>query len=117
MSAETIKSKRPDTSDMYEFVWISEEGLPVECFFNYAPPDPDDEIIPSAPARDPGMSLRYAFICGHHNIADWLTVHISEQMEHMALLDYLKKDRAVRGRKFTAFAPSRDYRSHACFLG
>lgn len=55
--AETIKSKRPDTTDMYEFIWISDSGLPIECFFNYAPPDPDDEVFPSARPVIQGCSL------------------------------------------------------------
>ena len=121
MSATVEQPNRPDTSDLYDFVWVSESGLPVECFFNYNPPDPDDEVFPSAPARDPGMSLRYAFVCGTHDIANWLTVHISERMEHMALLDYLRKDREAREKKYglTKFlAPSRDYRrSFASMLG
>ncbi len=120
MNATIEKSTRPDTSDLYEFMWISDSGLPVECYFDYAPPDPDDELIPSAPARDPGMELKHAFICGNHDIADWLTVHISEQMERLALLDYLKKDSEAREKKYGLskfFAPSRDYRSLAGFLG
>lgn len=118
MSATVTQPTRPDTSDLYQLIWFTESGLPVECFFNYAPPDPDDEVFPSAPARDPGMSLRYAFVCGTHDISEMLTVHISEQMEHMALLDYLHKDRQERDRKFGPFfGPSRDYHSHACFLG
>lgn len=121
MSATVDKSTRPDTSNMYEMVWYTASGLPLECFFNYNPPDPDDEIIPSAPARDPGMSLRYAFVCGTHDISDMLTVHISEQIEHDALLDYFKKDRAEREKKFGPFfGPSIDYTRHfssACFLG
>lgn len=121
MSAEVRGPKRPDTSNLYEFVWYTESGLPLECYLDYAPPDPDDEVIPSAPARDPGMSLRYAFVCGTHDISDMLTVHIGEQIEHDALLDYFKKDRAEREKKFGPFfGPSIDYRrhfSHAGFLG
>ena len=121
MSATVSGPTRPDTSNLYEFVWFSESGLPVECFFDYAPPDPDDELIPSSPARDPGMELKHAFVCGNHDINDMLPLHIVEQIERLALLDYLKKDSEAREKKFGLskfFAPSRDYRpSLACFLG
>lgn len=110
---------RPDTSNLYEYIWYTESGLPVECFFDYAPPDQDDEIIPSAPARDPGMSLRHAFVCGTHDFADKFTGHIIREMEHLALLDYLRKDREARDRKFGPFLASiRDYRrTFASMLG
>jgi len=119
MSATVNKPTRPDTSDLYSLIWFTDSGLPVECFFNYSPPDPDDEVIPSSPARDPGMELRYAFVCGTHDISEMLTYHISQNMEHMALLDYLAKDRKEREKKFGPFfGPSRDYRrSLAGFLG
>lgn len=118
MSATVNKPTRPDTSDMYSLVWFTDSGLPVECFFNYSPPDTDDEVFPSAPARDPGMELRYAFVCGTHDISEMLTYHISEQMEHMALLDYMAKDRAKRNKMFGTFLPPlKDYRSFASFLG
>ena len=111
MSATVSGPPRPDTSDLYEFVWYTESGLPVECFFDYAPPDPDDEIIPSSPARDPGMELKHAFVCGNHDINELLTLHIVEQIERLALLDYLRKDAERRHQKFDPFfGPSRDYR-------
>lgn len=118
MSATVTQPTRPDTSDLYQFVWFTDSGLPVECFFDYAPPDHDDEIIPSAPAKDPGMSLKHAFVCGTHDFADKLTYHVIQEMERMALLDYLHKDSAKRNKMFGTFLPpSRDYHSFASFLG
>jgi len=119
MIATVTQPTRPDTSDLYEFTWFTESGLSVECFLDYNQPDQDNEIIPSAPLRDHCMELRYAFVCGVHDFAPNFTGHVIQEIEHMALLDYLRKDRDARDKKFGPFfGPSRDYsRSFASLLG
>ncbi len=120
MSATVDKSTRPDTSGMYAFTWYTETGLPVECFLDYNQPDPDD-LLRIAPASDPRMELRYAFVCGIHDFAPKFTYHIIQEIEMKASSEYLKKDREERNKKFGPFfGPSIDYRRHfssACFLG
>lgn len=109
------ESKRPDTTDMYQFVWFTETGFPLECYLHFHEPDPAAYFYPGA---DASMELMHVLLAGEHDIAGLLTVRACEDIEQAALLDATKKNREAREKSaiWKHFQP-RDYHSMASFLG
>lgn len=106
MNATTEKSKRPDTSDMIQFIWFTENELPLECYLYYSPG-----------AENP-MELMHVLVNGEYDIADILEYRACQDIEKMALLDVTRKERAELARKnFWISPPKRDYHSFASMLG
>lgn len=101
------ETKRPDTTDMYQFIWFTESGLPLECYLYFHESE-----------ADASMELMHALVNGEHDIADMLTYHVAQNIEQMALLDAIKKNRKEREKSaiWRHFQP-RDYHSNASFLG
>lgn len=113
MSAETIKSKRPDTTGLYSFIWFTESGMPWECYLYFDGPDPAGHFMPGA---DLDMELRYVLPDGEHDIADTLRDDVCRFIEMAALHDATKAERAAMGHKWITFT-ERYSRSLANFLG
>lgn len=113
MSAKP-ETKRPDTTDMYQFIWFTESGLPLECYLYFHEPDPAGHFFPGG---DSSMELMHAMINGH-DIADILTIRACQDIEKMALLDATKKNLAARtNSQIWQHIPDMSNRSLACFLG
>lgn len=113
MSAKP-ETKRPDTTDMYQFVWFTESGLPLECYLYFHEPCPAAHFMPGA---DASMELMHVMVNGEYDIADILQYRTCQDIEQAALLDATRKDREARNNSPLGrhFAP-RDYHSLAGFL-
>lgn len=106
---EKQMQKRPDTEGLYEYLYFSHSGVPVECFFDYEPEERGQ--------YGESLTLVYAFV-GNEDISELMSDQIVGFIETVALatLQKKRKDDADDYKIERAIA-NRSYASFASFLG
>ena len=100
---------RPDTKGLYEYIYYSHSGVPVECFFDYEPAERGQ--------YGEYLELSYAFV-GNEDIRDMMSSGVIGLIETVALAQ-LQKDRKedADDYRIEQAIDNRSYDSFASFLG
>lgn len=106
------ESKRPDITGMHSYIFFSHSGVPIECYFDHQPHEPQTMYDPGA---NEVLELVHAFI-GDHDILDIMEQSIKCLIETVALAK-MQEERIDDDHRIEFPRPSKDYRSFASFLG
>lgn len=106
-------TKRPDMTGMHSYIFFTHSGVPIECYFDHQPHEPQTMYDPGA---DEVLELVHAFI-GDHDILDVIKPSIKGLIETAALAKLQKERMDDDDHRIEFPMPSKDYRSFASFLG